>query len=61
MNDKVNVLNLSWIDVYNEVIKGNISWEEFEQYLLRLEGKSHTNGWMEGVEDTISGVYGEPQ
>ena len=43
-----NVLDLNWIDMYNEVVKGNITWDEFQDYLIDLEKKSYNEGFDDG-------------
>ena len=47
------VLDLSWIEVYNEVLKGNISWDEFHQWLWDISDQSYRNGYNDGTSDTL--------
>lgn len=41
-------IGLDWIDVYNQVMEGNISWDEFQDYLMNLEKKSYNKGFEDG-------------
>lgn len=52
MNNEV--LDLSWIDVYNEVTKGNISWDEFNQYLHNLTNQAYKNGYDDCDADQMN-------
>lgn len=47
------VLDLSWIDVYNEVLKGNITWDEFNEYLLNLTNQAYKNGYDDCRDDDL--------
>lgn len=49
------VLDLSWIEVYNEVLKGNISWDEFNEYLLNLTIQAYWNGYNDCEDDKLNG------
>jgi len=51
MNDGVNVLDLSWNDLYNAVVKSNITQEEFNQYLLNLTNQAYKNGYDDCDDD----------
>lgn len=56
-------IGLDWIDVYNEVREGNISWDEFQDYLMNLEKECYNDGFRDGLysDQFDTGIVGEPQ
>ena len=41
-------IDLNWLDMYNDVIKGNITWDDFNEYLLNLTEQAYQVGYDEG-------------
>jgi hypothetical protein len=54
-------IDLDWIDVYHEVVKGNVSWDDFQDYLINLEKKSYNEGYEDGCysEQSNTDIIGE--
>jgi hypothetical protein len=50
-----NILDLSWVDLYNGVNKGNITQIEFNEYLLNLSNQAYKNGYDDCTDDVIGG------
>ena len=50
MNNEVIVMNLSWDDLYLEVQKGNVSMDEFLDYMVNTSKESYKEGYEEGYE-----------
>ena len=48
MNNEVIVMNLSWDDLYLEVQKGNVSMDEFLDYMVNTSKESYNEGYEEG-------------
>ena len=44
------VLDLSWDDLYLEVQKGNVSMDEFLDYMVNTSKESYKEGYEEGYE-----------
>jgi len=50
MNNEVIVFDLSWDDLYLEVQKGNVSMDEFLDYMVNTSKESYNEGFEEGYE-----------
>ena len=67
MNNEVIVINLSWDDLYLEVQKGNVSMDEFLDYMVNTSKESYNEGFDEGCNSfsfatsVDTGIRGEPQ
>lgn len=51
-----NVLDLYWSDMYNEIKNGNISPDEFHQWLWDISDQSYRNGYNDGDRVNTGGV-----
>jgi len=62
-----NVLDLNWNDLYNEVTKGNITWDEFQDYMIYNTKSTYNEGFRDGIYsesfdlEVNTGIVGEPQ
>jgi hypothetical protein len=39
---------MNWYDMYHELVKGNITWDVFNEYLLKIQDKSYNEGYEDG-------------
>ena len=50
MSVSTKVFDLSWDDLYLEVQKGNVSMDEFLDYMVNTSKESYNEGYEEGYE-----------